>query len=386
MTLQEPAWKSGLVLSDETAEWKEEDWPPLDGGWRMYHASVVLHHPNNDQAQTVAVMGGHRNVHDILNSVLLLDLSEPSKWWRKGPPMNKKRCKFAAVVCNGDVYVLGGHFSGDRISTNLNCIERMDVDHLLQSSARPEKKWTTLKCRLSTRRKGCSAVAVQNRYIVVMGGCNHRRQWGLSSVDIIDTINHTVIEGPSMNTPRKWCSSTVLGQDRIFVVGRSVEYWDFPKQPLGSKETTEETVAALISSSPGWTTHSDFVLSECRRFPYPVVVTVRSCLVVAGQGNTVDILDTYRNHVWNLPPLKQMRQNCSVVTVANQIAVISGSGYPSCETVSLMDRHTWCFRRLCEQQPNQWYHHRQEQSCIRDAKKTPGSRSTVACKRARTNT
>ena len=386
MTLEEQGWHSGIVLSDETAEWNEEDWPPLEGEWRMYHTSVVLHHPDNDQAHTVAVLGGYQKFHGILNSVLLLDLSEPSKRWRKGPPLNKKRCKFAAVVCNGGVYVLGGNFGGDG-GTNLNCIERMDVKDLLQSSsARRKEEWTTLRCRLSTRRKGCSAVAVQNRYIVVMGGCNQRQTWGLSSVDIIDTINLTVIEGPSMNTPREWCSSTVLRQDRIFVVGRSVEYWDFPKQPLGSKETMEETVAALISSSPGWTTHSDFVLSECRRFPSPQVVAVRSCLVVAGQGNTVEILDTYRNRVWNLPPLKQMRRNCSVVTFANQIAVIGGYLYPSCETVSLMDRHTWCFRRLCEQEANQWYHRRHEQSGIQDAKKTPGSRSTLACKRARTNT
>ena len=210
-----------------------------------------------------------------------------------------------------------------------------------------------------------------------MGGWNQGQGLDLSSVEIIDTINHNVIEGPSMNTPREWCSSTVLRQDRIFVVGGvahgSVEYWDFPKQPFGNKETSEGTISALISSSPGWTTHSDFVISEYWRFPNPVVAAVRSCLVVAGKGNTVKILDTNRNLVWNLPPLKQIRHNCSVVTFANQIAVISGYWYPSCEKVSLMDRNTWCFRRLCEQQPNEWYHRHQEQCGIRDANRTPCS-------------
>ena len=141
MTLQEEAWQSGLVLSDEAEEWNEEDWPPLEGGWRTYHASVVLDHPENNQAQTVVVLGGLQTGRGILNSVLLLDLSEPSKRWRKGPPMNKRRCALAAVVCNGGVYVLGGN-SGLYEKSSLNCMERMDVNDLLQSSARSKEKWT----------------------------------------------------------------------------------------------------------------------------------------------------------------------------------------------------------------------------------------------------
>ena len=44
-TQQEQAWQSGLVPLDETAEWNFEDWPPLEGGTRWDHASVVLDHP-----------------------------------------------------------------------------------------------------------------------------------------------------------------------------------------------------------------------------------------------------------------------------------------------------------------------------------------------------
>ena len=67
-TLKEQAWQSGLVLlQDETPEWNSEDWPPLAGGWRFRHASVVLDHPNPDdhhsnsnsnKRQTVVVLGG----------------------------------------------------------------------------------------------------------------------------------------------------------------------------------------------------------------------------------------------------------------------------------------------------------------------------------------
>ena len=69
--LQEQAWQLGLVLLDETAQWNRNAWPPLEGGWRYDHASVVLHHPNNtkdnknknnnnNRGPTVVVLGGYR--------------------------------------------------------------------------------------------------------------------------------------------------------------------------------------------------------------------------------------------------------------------------------------------------------------------------------------
>ena len=47
------------------------------------------------------------------------------------------------------------------------------------------------------------------------------------------------------------------------------------------------------------------------------------------------------------------------MTVANQVAAIGGWGNPTCATLPLMDKNTWCFRRLCEQQPNGWFHFRE---------------------------
>ena len=105
-TLKEEAWRSGLVLSDGTAEWNENDWPPLMGGWRYRHATVVLDHPdtngsdNNPKRQTVVVMGGNQQGEYVTNSVLVLNLANPNKQWREGPPMNKSRRGHAAVVCN----------------------------------------------------------------------------------------------------------------------------------------------------------------------------------------------------------------------------------------------------------------------------------------------
>ena len=358
MALKEQAWQSGLVLLDETAKWNEDDWPPFEGGRREDHATVVLDHPvmtdnNNDKAQTVVVMGGCKKGWNTTNSVLVLNLAAPEKHWREGPSMSKARDGHAAVVCNGGVYVMGGYSE----SSCLNCIERIDMKDLLQSSLTPstmhESHWTTLTCRLSMGRKGCCAVAVHNRYIVVMGGYSNHRH--LSSVDIIDTRNHTVTAGPSMTVPRRWCASAVIGH-RIFVVGGqngddeldSVEYLDF------AEERQNDTLSTVISFSSSWITHSDLVLPNPRA--YCAMVAVGSCLIVAGGSRqTVEVLDTHRNRVWNLPSLGNDRFDCTMVAVANQVAVIGGGFNPTCTTLPLLDKNAWCFRCLCEQQPNGRY-------------------------------
>ena len=359
MTLKEQAWQSGLVLSNETAEWNQNDWPPLAGGWRYRHATVVLDHPdtdgndNNPKRQTVVVMGGRQQGEYVTNSVLVLNLANPNKQWREGPSMNKSRRGHAAVGCNGGVYVIGGY--NGRLY--LDCIERIDVKDLLRSSSTSsttqKSPWTTLTCRLSSGRHGWCAVAVHNRYIVVLGGASSNRY--LSSVDFLDTRNHIITAGPSMTVPRQYCASAVIGH-RIFVVGGwnergnldAVEYLNFVE------ERKDDSLSTVISFSSSWITHSDLVLPIPRA--YFAMVAVGSCLIVGGGSRqTVEVLDTHHDRVWNLPPFGNHRDGCSMVTVANQLAVIGGRRNPSCATLPLMDRNSWCFRRLCEQQLSGWH-------------------------------
>ena len=208
----------------------------------------------------------------------------------------------------------------------------------------PSNQWTTLNCRLTTARDGCSAAAIHDRYIVIMGG-NNGGSHSLSSVDIVDTAlqnNHTVSTGPSMTVARAWYTSTVVGH-RIFVVGgsngssslTSVESLEF-QQPLdnGTKGTATSTI---FPSS--WTPSSDLVLSIPRHTH--TAVTVGSCIVVAG-GNSrcklVEVIDTERNIVWNLPQMTVGRNGCSMAAVSNGIALIGGNGVDTSETIPLMDR------------------------------------------------
>ena len=359
-TLQRQALQSGFCFLDSDnnsnePHWNTNDWPPLLGGWRQLHASIVLDHPEqDDRAQTVVVLGGEKQGQGYTNSVLLMNLAEEHKQWREGPPLNDRRCCHAAVVCNGGVYVIGG-FNG----SNLKSIERIDVETLSSGSltSSTTNQWTTLSCRLSTARHGFSAVTVDNRCIMVMGGYNGS---DLSSVDVIDTAvrsNHTVIVGPSMIVPRSGCASAVIGH-RIFVVGgnsngrdlASVEYLEL-HDPSGNE--TMNTTSVVFPSSCCWTLHDKLNLFVPRWMHG--VVAVGSCLIVVAGSlavDSVEVLDTRRNTVWTIPCSTRPRDVCSAVVYSRGIAVTGLSRNASCVTLSLVDKNTLCFRRLTEQVPS----------------------------------
>ena len=343
--LHEHALRSGLAFVDSdndnsttASQWNSNEWPPLLGGWRSYHASVVVDRPeDDDNSQIVLVLGGFKKSPGYTNSVLLMNLAEENKQWREGPPLSYKRGCHAAVVCSGAVYVIGGL---DR--SYLDTIERIDVETLSSGSLTNSttNQWTTLNCRLSTGKRGCSAVVVYNRYIVVMGG--HYGNY-LSSVDIIDTAvpsNHTVIPGPSMKVPRYGCASAVIGH-RIYVIGghgsntlTSVESLQFEET---SDDATKKTSATVFSSSSVWTNCPDLALSNARNFH--AAVTVGSCIIVSGNGTgSLEVLDTERRIVWNLPPLATGPNNASMVAFKTGIAVIGGTNVDSCETLLLIDK------------------------------------------------
>ena len=338
-TLRDQAKQSGLGFGLARPEWNVNDWPPLLGGWRYNHASVVLDHPlQDDDAQTVVVLGGLRSCNHATNSVLLLNLEEENKQWQEGPPLNHKRGHHAAVVCNGGAYVIGGWTRFSELDT----IERVDVENLCSaaSASTTRNHWTILNCRLSTPRKNCSAATVYNRYILVMGGFDGE---ALSSVDVIDTAvqsNHTVIAGPSMTVPRSGCASAVVGH-RIYVVGgfsgtdflTSIESLHFKET---SGDGTKETTYTVFSSSCVWTAFTDLALSVPRSCH--AAVTVGSCVIVAGDRgskDTVEVLDTEHGIVWNLPPLIRGRIVCSMLVFRNGIAVIGGYDVESCVTLPL---------------------------------------------------
>ena len=204
MNIHEQVFLSGLVFADDKdklqPQWRSSTWPPLLGGRRSNHASVVVHPSSRNREEVLVVMGGWFLESGSTDSVIHLTIE--SKKWQEGPALNEKRSLLASVVCNGVVYVIGGANSSE-----LDTIERIPVKDLLNSSSpsnTSNKGWTTLDCRLSTRRYGCAAAVVRDRFIVVAGGYNGSDV--VSSVDIINTACGTpcsVIPGPPLIQARR---------------------------------------------------------------------------------------------------------------------------------------------------------------------------------------
>ena len=362
MDVRQQARLSGLVWGsdpEQQALWtrNDQDWPPIE---RYGHASVVVHPPHNNKEQIVVVIGGKTQQEKIAkNSVLLLwnaaEQSTSCRKWIEGPAMNETRKSLATVVCNGNLYAIGGR--NDRRFL-LNTIERIDIIGLLSpKKCYKENPWATLTCRLLEARVCCCTASIHNRYIVVAGG------WGvdmeaLASVEIVDSMQESspyIFPGPPLNVPRHDFGMTVIGPC-IYVVGglshelqaeglKSVEYLKWSN----SREGTRNNATSVLSASLSWKIHEDLALSEPRWSH--AVDRVGSCLVVSGgwpRLRSVEIIDTKRNKVWKMvPEMTVPRIWHTMVALSTGIVCISGlGGNFFCERLSLMDKNSAVFRDL----------------------------------------
>ena len=246
MTMQEPIEMSGLEIMSSLSsssssslpsqlQWNSTNqWSPLLGRGREYQACVTIQSCNENGAggQTIVVIGGLMQSDSYTNSVIVWDPS--TKRWRNGPSLNDRRANLVAVVCHDKVYAIGG-LGGNNNNDNYrvwNKMESIQVSSLLETmetstmTRQNNNQWTRLQCRLSSPRRQCAAVVVQNCYIVILGGLNGMHQ-DLSSVDIMDTApphnnnndngEPMIVAGPSMNSTRCAFGAAVV-DNRIFVV------------------------------------------------------------------------------------------------------------------------------------------------------------------------
>ena len=350
----EEAHKSGLAFDSNmaaTAQWREQS-SEMNPGWRQGHASVVL------DDDTVVVLGGIRK-DSKLSSVILLP---PQKKWMEAPSMNDGRWFPAVVICNDFVYALGGSRLDTIERTSVATLKRLagivsngNINNnsssgiIIRNSRTMSRscshshggtdKWERVNTRLSCERMGCSAVAVHNRFLVVMGGKSGRYRY-MATVDIIDTQKRMTLTktaafpidvGPSMCGRRSLFGAAVV-DNRIWVVGgkassrhRSsrVESIAFNSDPFVSSSSS------LFSVSSSWTMQRDLSLSIARS--YHAVCAVENCLVVLGGVDTrritlstVEVLDLQRRVVWKLPDLDVPRSGFSVVATSSALLAIGG--------------------------------------------------------------
>ena len=340
--MEKQALLSGLGVLECGNVSDSNKWPPLLGGWRCFHASVGIDHEDVQddsdekiQSHTIAVLGGKKQNEGETSSVILLKVQGEENQWVEGPSMNDKRFGHAAVVCNGHVYVIGGHDE----TSGLDSMERIPIENLLYptstTSINHDICWTKLKCRLSTKRIGCTAAVLKDRFIVVVGG------WRCRSIDIVDTAmdgSQPVWMGTRLRNPRQYSGMAVVS-DRIYVVGgldcgtalRSVEYLD-----LGGRDVEG------LSDDELWQYEGNLQLSAPRS--NHAVVQVGQCLVVAGGStgenpvSSVEVLDTARNMVWEMSNHTIRRCDCATIATPKGILVTGGDEFEQCKIIPLVDK------------------------------------------------
>ena len=84
------------------AQWQADpnQWPPLAGGRRYGHASVVVQEPYNPQHDQLVVLMGGKHANDYAtNTVILLPCwkTRTRNEWMQGPNMNVARRELAGL-------------------------------------------------------------------------------------------------------------------------------------------------------------------------------------------------------------------------------------------------------------------------------------------------
>ena len=123
------------------------------------------------------------------------------------PSMLQARSDHAAVIVGGNLlFVIGGYGPG---GIALNSIEVLDLND--------PREWKQFPVNLEIARYGCSAVAIDEHEIYIIGGSGQAGQI-LNSVEILNTSTKTISQGPSMLESRTGFAAALIG-DSIVVAG-----------------------------------------------------------------------------------------------------------------------------------------------------------------------
>lgn len=288
---------------------------------RYNHGAVVL-----PAESKILVVGGQEEKEGAtLRSVEVL---ENKKWNKKWPKLNQNRAEHATVLCNNTVvYVMGGYSSN-----NNECLDSIECLNLSAKTL----KWQVLEnVTLTSKKRGCAAVAVGN-YIHIMGGMQANGNV-ISSVDVLDTRTNQVMRGVALGTKR-YGAACALVERTIYVVGGH----NNSQKVLDSIEALH-----LTDGKPSWQTCA-FTLSTPRVFP--AITVVSHCLVVVGGRSdslaelaSVEVVDRKRHTVWKLPSLPEARCGCTAVTIKQSRIVVVG-GYNSAtgifSSMQVLNLHT----------------------------------------------
>ena len=193
------------------------------------------------------------------------------------PSMLQKRLGHCAIVVGGNLFVIGGYLGPSRIT---NSVEVLDLND--------PREWKQFPVSLETVRCSCSAVAVNEHEIFIIGGFDGGGQH-LNSVEILNTVTQTISQGPPMLESRHGATAVFL-EDFIVVSG------DYTGQELTSAcEQLSIEVSSNEEEARQWQPlHSNMTVARSQHYG----LTFGDCMVVVG-GVTRLALESRTTEVWN---------------------------------------------------------------------------------------
>ena len=122
------------------------------------------------------------------------------------PSMLQARASHAAVIVGGNLFVIGGFGPNGRS----NSIEVLDLND--------PREWKQFPVNLEIARYSCSAVAIDEHEIYIIGGFGGHGDQILDSVEILNISTETISQGPPMLESRTEFAAALIG-DSIVVAG-----------------------------------------------------------------------------------------------------------------------------------------------------------------------
>jgi hypothetical protein len=278
---------------------------------RMWCAAVL-------HGRRVVVFGGDAGIAAV-STTEVLDLDDTGTTeasFTAGPTMATARQGCAAVRLDARrVLVVGGTDEYNSYARSLNTTEVLDLE-TMRFSAGPT---------MLSKRYECSAVALDARRILVVGGCDESVST-LKTTEILDVATMTFAPGPDMLSARYGCSAVALLENprRALIVGGC--------DGTGSLNTTEVLDLDTMAFSHGPTMRT--ARWGCAAVLLGGGDSRRRCLVVIGgsddddlEVNTTEVLDLETMEFTEGPVMLAEREGCAAVAddTGDRVFVLGGS-------------------------------------------------------------
>eukprot|EP01083_Nonionella_stella_P166937 559716_1 len=170
---------------------------------------------SNTSANTVQFLyttgGGSSTTNVLYNEFKIFNLGTNSIM--RGPDMPNAREYHSCVVVNDTLYVIGGN-TENKVKTDsimyIDISDMSDVDNW---------QWIELGAKLSVARAGLRSVVFE-QWIYVVGGYTSQSTDAVDNVDIIDTIDGTIMEEVPLDIAVAF-PGAINVNDRLYVFGGS---------------------------------------------------------------------------------------------------------------------------------------------------------------------